>query len=218
MLASNNPLTRFADLPLPNFQQEKGHSTTKKEKGANPQSKPRPKSREEANRRDPNEVEKQNDQHSVGNTKVENTLRQQAQSERRHDHVGGKPHGRDVQQRLEARLGALVLGHAFDAALLDSQLAGGAQKPCREGGAGGEVRAGDGVAGVDDGGGGVGDAMLVGVVRAAGGGGLALGRGLFLEVVVVGGVAHLAYAGSCLDDGGEGFLPRTTVSEMEALK
>ena len=186
-----------------------------KRKGRNPQSKPRPKSREEANRRDPNKIEKQNDQHSVRHTKVENTLSQQSQSESRHNHVGGEPHGRDVQHRHETSLGPLVLGHAFDSTLLDSQLAGGTQESCCERGAGGEAGAGDCVAGVDDGGVVVGAAMLR-VIRTAGGGSVAVGRGLFFKVVVVGGVAHLAYAGSCLDDGGEVFLPRTTVSEMEA--
>ena len=186
-----------------------------KRKGRNPQSKPRPKSREEANRRDPNKIEKQNDQHGIRDAQPKRSLRQQPQRKSRHDQIRREPHRRDVQQRLETRIGPLVLGHAFDSTLLDSQLAGGTQESCCERGAGGEAGAGDCVAGVDDGGVVVGAAMLR-VIRATGGGSLAVGRGLFFKVVVVGGVAHLAYAGSCLDDGGDVFLPRTTVSEMEA--
>lgn len=82
------------------------------------------KGREEAHGGDAEQIEEHAHQHGVGDTEEEDRLGQQTNDKRRHDHIGRQPHGRHIQERPGVRIGALVLRHALDAALLDLQPAG----------------------------------------------------------------------------------------------
>jgi hypothetical protein len=144
-------LTQFDAIPTepesgkhhltPTNQHESAVPNTKRV-SAGSQSEFRSKSREVADWCDTDEVEEEDDKHSICTTKVECALSQKSQSETRHDHlwltlddgalsecqdgpyVRRQPHRRNIQQRLEPSIGALVFRHALDTSLFNLELAG----------------------------------------------------------------------------------------------
>jgi len=163
------------------------------------QSKLRPKSREEAHRRNPQQIEEQYDQHRIRRSQDKHIFRQQPKRKTRNHHIRRQPHRAHIQQRPKARIRPLILRHALNTSLLDLELA---RQPLHlrvPAVADLEALAGHGVRLVDQEGAiaVVAMAFVVGVVagRVVGGGGRC-SAGLFFDVVGVV-VAHLAYAGAC---------------------